>query len=90
MQGKTYQISAKLNPELGDRIDEVAKLHFNSKKSDLIRKALENFVQSYETDVSSERASPLVAEARNQAEYVNILLVGSECEEILRKEVYKV
>ena len=85
---KTYQISAKLRPELGEKIDELAKEYFAGNKTALIQRAIEEFVASYECSTTQERASPRSKEIHDLAEYISaVLLQGFDCDSLVKKEV---
>ena len=84
-------ITAKISMDLATKIEQLKDRYFNGNKSALLTKALQDLVTAYEQAQEGEaQSSPRLAEARKQSDYIeNVLLVGLECDEILKEEVMR-
>ena len=89
MKGKRYSLSIRVDEELGQKIDALAKKYFDSNRTSLITKAIEELVNLYAGGGTFQ--SPSTIHAKAQANYLKEVVLQSSVPDIgiLRKEIKK-
>lgn len=87
---KNTTITFKIQEDLAERLDTIKDDYFKGNRTSAITKAIEGLIASYSEEGTPVRDPPRLEAAKRQAEYIqNVMLYGSECDNVLRNEVLK-
>ena len=87
---KKYMLSARLTPELGEKIEFYANKLFEGNRTDLVRNAIKLYIDSLQ-DSPQEKPmndNPRLKRAISIARYIRLIVLhGHDANDVLKKEV---